>query len=246
MGMRAEWRGVWLGIGFGALGAGVLVIWHTDLAGWVFIAVGIGTISGSLLHLYSNFRYSIIFGAMMFLAVVVIGAVSQKYIGNTANIEFQKFALFWIDQGQERYQLGIVGRFFNEDPISYRVASIKFEGGGSKWTPRGGYYIKEYAVFPDTLDIIINDELSAGSTKYIKHLLPVFFDMHIIGGKTMDVTFINPKWVMILDKFSITIDPRFYCVYDRIISTNEWSSLLTTSSKIDIETLPYVQIGSEN
>jgi hypothetical protein len=68
MGMRAEWRGVWLGVGFGVLGAGVIVLWHTDFAGWFFIALGAAIITGSVMHFYCTVKYSLIIGLFVFIA----------------------------------------------------------------------------------------------------------------------------------------------------------------------------------
>jgi hypothetical protein len=163
----------------------------------------------------------------------------------TPKIEFQKFALFWVELSKDQYQLGIVGRFFNEDNNSYRVTSIQFFGGQSRWEPRGSYTIQTLVIggFPDKVDVIVDDDFGAGTVKYVKHLLPVTFGMHINGGKTMDITFINSQWILHLDKLSVQTNPKFYSVYDNPISQGEWEKLLSKSSDIDVDDLPYVPIS---
>jgi hypothetical protein len=150
--------------------------------------------------------------AILFLVIIEILVPTYLVVKKVLwvpDISFQKFSLFWIRSADDydKYQLGIVAKLFNEEGESYRIKNLDFAGNKVTWIPRGGYTIQRYAVFPSTLEIIIDDEIKANDIKYVSLLLPIFFNMKIDGGSTMDVEMAG-KWKLHLDKYTINVEPR--------------------------------------
>jgi hypothetical protein len=162
---------------------------------------------------------------------------AEDYEGRP-NILFQKYALVWVNTEKTTYQLAIIARLFNQDNKSYLIKSLAINDAAGQWIPRGGYYIQRFAVFPEHLDVVVNDDFAANSVKYVAHLLPIIFEMTIEGGDTMDIK-LTGDWTLFLDKKALQLKPQFFTTYGPAISPGEWRDLLKPQSQIDIENLDY-------
>jgi hypothetical protein len=181
----------------------------------------------------------ILLAGILFTEIFVPTYLLGEYLFKEPKIHFQKFAIFWVSVSPNVYELGVVAKFFNEDSQSYQIKSLAFKNAESAWIPRGGYQIRRYTEFPDKLDIIIDDEVRANNVLYVKHMLPIRFEMTFIAGNTMDIRISKADWRLILDNATVKASPRAYVTYERPISLQQWTQLLRADSKINVDELPY-------
>lgn len=158
------------------------------------------------------------------------------------NISFQKFAWFWVQTENEVYQLGVITKLFNAEGKSYLLNGLTFDT--TEWTlvPRGAYYIRRYLQFPDRIEILEDNYIKANDVGYFKKLLPVSFEMTIVGGDFPDII-LKGQWHLIIGKENMPIEPHFFTKYEYVLSVQEWGNLLKPKSKINFDNLVYQRIS---
>jgi len=157
------------------------------------------------------------------------------------DISFQKFSLFWVEVEKEKFQLGIVAKLFNTENKSYLLEGMTFQRVAWAMHPRGGYYIRRYAEFPDQFEIMEDNFIKGNDVGYYKKLLPIFIEATIVGGSLPDFVFIG-HWNLLIKKRSFLINPLYYTCFEDAISVEQWNSLLKPKSNINIENLNYSKL----
>lgn len=157
------------------------------------------------------------------------------------NISFQNFALFWVETEKEVYQLGVVAKLFNAEGKSYLLNGLTFDTTAWKLVPRGSYYISRALQFPDRIELIENNYIKPDDVGYFKKLLPISFEMTIVGGDLPDLL-LKGQWHLILGEENMPVEPRFYTAYKNVLSVQEWGDLLKPKSQINVDNLTYQPI----
>ena len=160
-----------------------------------------------------------------------------------AKLSFQKYAIFWVNVDQDAYQIGAVLKFVNLDDKAILIKGIKFSGKHWSFFPRGGYYIKRL-MENDQMSELLQDnyiEPAGRSPAYFKIMLPIRFNMTVIGGKAPEFV-LRGDWSVAIGNNMISVLPNIYTVYDDFVSRSEWDGLLKSNAKINIDDLNYKTI----
>jgi hypothetical protein len=183
--------------------------------------------------------------ALPVLLVCALGFAGFHYASESpSKISFQKFAFFYVKNGEDAYQIGMVAKFFNEGDRSYLAHILRFDTGSATIAGRGGWLLQELIVFPVQLNIKIDNYVKANDVTYFKELLPIFFHMQPAPGITEDIDptpefILTGQWSLILDANVAKLSPLGYATSPSIVSQQQWNDLQKPGSKINIEDLDY-------
>lgn len=160
------------------------------------------------------------------------------------NVSFQKLAIFYIQVDENIYQLGAVIKLFNLDNQPHLINGITFDRTSFDMLPRGGYLLKQFFLNQDHAEIIEDNYIKANSEGFYKKLLPIKFEMTILGGAPPEFIFFG-QWQLLFGDKRVAVAPYFYTNYDSTISMREWEDILKPTSKVNLDSLQYRTIPAK-
>jgi hypothetical protein len=164
----------------------------------------------------------------------------------TPQIHSPQVAAFFVRRPEDKdsYDLGFVIKLFNLGSNPHLIEGIALEPKRIDIVGRGSWYIQTLSVSPPAKEVIRNRYIKAGDVGYYKLLLAAPTAIHMTPtspsppNPTPEIKLTGRWWIGIGGK-KIAVAPEFESVAEFPLSQDEWQSLLSPGSKIDVENLKY-------
>lgn len=156
-------------------------------------------------------------------------------------LSLQRAAIFYVSQGQDIFQLGMVIKLFNLDAVPYLIHGVTFSDITFNYTGRGSTVVSR-APFQigDQAEVTEDNYIRAGDAASFKVLLPIKIGInseHSKGAPPEIITF--GKWLVVIGDKTIPVEVRNYGIYEHLLSRADWDGLLKPGSAIDLDALQY-------
>lgn len=166
-------------------------------------------------------------GAILVVAGVLGGWLLQDTLrepGQRNNIVLRRVGYFWIDRGNETYQIGAVAKVYNLGSRSTLLRGVSLEAAQPRISARGAMYLRRLALLAPTAETLSGTLLKDAGEQDFKLLLPIHMEAKIMNMPPSRVDYVG-TWNLKLRFGSRNVQPEQSGTFDRLLTQQEWDNL---------------------
>ena len=149
------------------------------------------------------------------------------------DIRINEAIVFFVLIENSHHHLGLLLKVLNLDNKSHLISKVELKRKYIDLAARGSSNILNLYNYNIDNQEVSNGFIKANQDEYVKISLPIKLDITINNPPPPEIIFYE-EFCLTIDKKKILTSPQYIANYERVITVQEWDSILRADYKIDL------------